>query len=158
MQDGEIVNTTMEPITVKKVQFSDWEFDWYKVAQKPDMQVYALKADGDERGQGLISMKKEESNKAYFIDVVESAPWNNKHHKKFKNKVYEGVGVHLFAYVCKCNRDDGLDGFVYFDAKSKLIDYYRFKLGAVQVGSQRMYIPKDSAERLVAGYYEDKKR
>ena len=58
MKDGEIVNTTMEPITVKKVQFSDWEFDWYKVAQKPDMQVYALKADGDERVQGLISMKK----------------------------------------------------------------------------------------------------
>ena len=28
-----------------------------------------------------------------------------------------------------------LMGFVYFDAKSKLIDYYRFKLGAVQVGS-----------------------
>ena len=143
----------MAPITVKKGQFSDWEFDWYKAAQKPDMQVYALKADGDERVQGLISMKKKESNKAYFIDVVESAPWNNKHHKKFKSKVYEGVGA------CKRSRDDGFDGFVYFDAKSKLIDYYRFKLGAAQVGgSQRMYIPKDSAERLVARYYDDKKR
>lgn len=123
------------------------------------MRIYALKADGDERVQGLISMKKKESNKAYFIDVVESAPWKNKHHKKFKSKVYEGVGAHLFAYACKRSRDDGLDGFVYFDAKSKLIDYYRFKLGAVQVGgSQRMYIPKDSAERLVARYYENKKR
>lgn len=159
MKDGKIVNTMMAPITVKKGQFSDWEFDWYKAAQKPDMQVYALKADGDERVQGLISMKKKESNKAYFIDVVESAPWNNKHHKKFKSKVYEGVGAHLFAYACKRSRDDGFDGFVYFDAKSKLIDYYRFKLGAAQVGgSQRMYIPKDSAERLVARYYDDKKR
>ena len=55
-------------------QFSDLEFDGYKAAQKPDTLVYALKADGYDRVQGLISMGKEESGKICFVDVKKSVP------------------------------------------------------------------------------------
>lgn len=149
----------MEPITVKEGEFSDWEFDWYKALKKPDMLVYALKVDGDKRVQGLISMKKDPENIAYFVDLVESAPWNNRHHINFKQKDYEGVGAHLFAYTCKRSFEEGYGGFVYFTAKSKLIDYYNSVLGALQVGnSQRMFILPQFAKGLVDKYYGKHKR
>lgn len=158
MKDGKLVNTTIEPITIEKGQFSDWEFDWYKASQKPDMQVYALKADGDERVQGLISLKQDRENLSYFVDAVESAPWNNKHHKNFKSKTYEGVGPHLFAYACKRSFEDEYGGFVHFYAKSGLVEYYKKTLGALQIGnSQKMYIDSTYAERLVNVYYGKRK-
>lgn len=42
--------------------------------------------------------------------------------------------------ACKEAIDNGID-FIYFDAKTNLIGYYREKLGAVQIGnSQRLFI------------------
>ena len=72
------------------------------------------------------------------IDIVESAPFNSSYNKKVKDKEYNGVGVCLFAEVCKRSFDLNYDGYVGFMAKTNLIEYYKKELGASLIGSQRM--------------------
>ena len=67
-----------------------------------------------------------------------------------KNHIkYEGVGGNLFAFACKKSKDMGFGGYVGFVAKTSLIDYYRKALGAELSNGQRMYIEKESAEKLI---------
>lgn len=71
------------------------------------------------------------------------------------DKKYSGVGAHLFAIACKEAKDNGID-FIYFDAKTNLIGYYREKLGAVQIGnSQRMFIDSEAFELLINTYFKE---
>lgn len=51
-----------------------------------------------------------------------------------ENKKYKGVDARLFAIDCKDAKDNGSD-FIYFDSKTRLIDYYAKELGARLVGS-----------------------
>lgn len=87
-------------------------------------------------------------NFAVEIGLVESSQYNK------NNKEYLGIGGHLFAEAIKQSFENGFDGFVYFDAKSDLINYYRKKLGAKQIGkSQRMYISGEASLKLYNKYY-----
>lgn len=99
--------------------------------------------------QGLIATKVNSSGGLY-VNLVESAIQN-----RGDNKKYSGVGAHLFAIACKEGKDIGID-FIYFDAKTNLKDYYREKLGAVQIGkSQRMFIDSEAFELLINTYFKE---
>ena len=87
------------------------------------------------------------------IDIVESAPFNSSYNKKVKDKEYNGVGVCLFAEVCKRSFDLNYDGYVGFMAKTNLIEYYKKELGASLIGSQRMIIETSASKKLVDKYY-----
>lgn len=155
---GEIIQTSIEQIHPNKSDFKDWEFDWSKPESK-GYSVYALKAEGDSRIQGLIATKSDPINYAINIDIVESAPHNNTHNKNNVGgkKEYEGVGGHLFAEACRQSKEAGYDGYVFFDAKNNLIPHYQSKLGAMQIGSsQRMIIDETSAQKLIDKYYGGK--
>lgn len=100
-------------------------------------------------------MKKQEDALAIHINIVESAP----HNTGFKNntKEYEGVGGHLFAEAVKQSFENGYDGFVFFEAKTELFEYYSKELGAVRMGnSNRMYIGNEASIRLFNKYYGEK--
>ncbi len=47
----------------------------------------------------------------------------------------------------------GCDGYVFFIAKTKLIDHYIKTLGAVHVGAQRMVINTEAALKLIDKYF-----
>jgi hypothetical protein len=70
-----------------------------------------------------------------YVHLAESAPINFGPDKK-----HEGVGGNLFAYACKRSWDTGNEGFVSFQAKTKLIAYYEKVLGAVRNGGHNMII------------------
>ena len=97
--------------------------------------------------QGLLSLTMESDH--VFINLVESAPFNIG-----KNKLYEGVAGNLVAYSCKVSFQKGFDGFVAFDAKTKLINHYEKSLGAYHFGGQRMIIPTHSAQILIDMYFK----
>lgn len=154
---GKVVQTTVEQIHPKKSDFKEWEFDWSK-PEKEGYSVYALKADGDARIQGMVALMDNPKNMAFAIDIVEAAPHNSPHNKNFSgNKEYEGVGGHLFAEACRQSNEKGYDGFVTFVAKTKLIDHYKQTLGAIQIGNtQNMYINETEAKKLIDHYYGGK--
>ncbi len=154
--DGAIVNTTTNDIMPTKSQFQDWEFDW-TIPAKDGFTVRALRADGDERIQGLLAFRPEPRSKAVFVELVESAPFNNAHNKIFSGKDYTGVGGHLFAEAVKESYDQGFGGFIYFRAKTDLIEYYQSELGATLWNPREriMAIDERSAVQLYARYYPE---
>ena len=97
--------------------------------------------------QGMLSLTIE--NDHVFMNLVESAPFNIG-----KNKLYEGVAGNLVAYACKVSFQHGFDGFIAFDAKTKLIHHYEKTLGAYHFGRQRMIIPTLSAQILIDKYFK----
>ena len=83
------------------------------------------------------------------MNLVESAPFNIG-----KNKLYEGVAGNLVAYACKVSFQKGFEGFVAFDAKTKLIQHYEKTLGAYTLCGQRMIIPTKAAQILIDKYFK----
>jgi len=80
---------------------------------------------------------------------LESAPFN-----LGRNKLYEGVPGNLVAYACKVSFQHGLDGFVSFTAKTRLIQHYEKTLGAHHVGNQVMIIPTNISQQLIDKYFK----
>jgi phage putative head morphogenesis protein, SPP1 gp7 family len=157
MADDKLVDTETSEIFPKKGEFSDWEFDW-TMPKKNGFKVYELKAEGDNNAQGLIALKKDDKNQAMEIDIVEAAPQNNPHNPKFTSKQYAGVGGHLFAEAVKQSYEAGFDGFVFFKAKTDLIDYYSEALKAklINPGDRTMIIDERAAKILFDKYYGGK--
>ncbi len=148
---NEIVKTYFKKVGFKK--YDNFKFNW---VNKPSINsiLEALFAVDDERIQGLLSYRDSKESKAIYIELVESAVHNNGFYlKNGKQKEYSGVGAHLFAQAIKHSYENGYNGFVYFKAKSKLIDYYSKELGATQAFGQQMYIDEFAAKELFIKYY-----
>ena len=80
----------------------------------------------------------------------------NAHFNRGKDKIYVGVGGNLFAYACKISKEIGHDGFVGFDAKTRLIEHYNKTLGAERALGQRMIITDVNANILINQYFKNK--
>jgi hypothetical protein len=125
-----------------------WSFNWKIEFDNNVKEVYKLTISNNPNIiQGLLSLTIETDH--VFMDLVESAPFNIG-----KNKLYEGVAGNLVAYACKVSFQKGFDGFVAFDAKTKLIKHYEKTLGAYTLGGQRMIIPTKPAQILIDKYFK----
>lgn len=121
-----------------KIEFSDKAKETYKMTIVNNPNII----------QGLLSLTIETDH--IFMNLVESAPFNIG-----KNKLYEGVAGNLVAYACKVSFQNGFDGFVAFDEKTKLIHHYEKTLGAYRFGGQRMIIPTQPAKILIDKYFKN---
>ena len=156
LSNGEIIQTKLQEYISDHDELKGWEFDWEKAAK--EYIIYKLIAEDDKRIQGLLALKEDKENKAMYIGLVESSPFNNPHNKLFTKKEYSGVGAHLFAEAVKQSYEKGYDGFVYFKAKTKLIDYYKKELGAILINPSdgTMAIDEKGAKILYERYYGTK--
>jgi hypothetical protein len=152
IDSGESFATDILPATKEDIKQATkkegWHFVWKTEFSKVDRAVYKLiRTDKPDIIQGLISL----SDMAGFVYVylAESAPINFG-----PNKKHEGVGGNLFAYACKRSWDMGNDGFVSFQAKTKLISHYEKVLGAVHIGDQNMIIYPQEALFLIRHYFK----
>lgn len=134
---------------IKKIsKKNDWNFNWKVEFDNIAKEVYKLTITNNPNIiQGLLSLTIESDH--VFMNLVESAPFNIG-----RDKLYEGVAGNLIAYSCKVSFQKGFDGFVAFDAKTKLINHYEKTLGAYHFGGQRMIIPTPSAQVLVKKYFK----
>ena len=155
-KDIKMTNIESENINVKKNDFKDWTFDWYNQSRKSDA-IRAIKDKSTSEVIGLIGLTDDKSNKAVYVDLIESSPANNPKNKNFKGKKeYLGLGGRLLAEAVKESYEKGYDGFIYFDAKTKLIEYYKKEFGAKLIGSQRMAIFEEEAKKLYEKYFRKK--
>ena len=154
LSDDSIVNTVVCDVIPSYTAFFEWEFDWTK-PPKNGFTVRAIKAVGDDRIQGMIALKADDRNSAVLIDIVEAAPFNNPHNPQFVSKEYSGIGGHLFAEAVRESYKHGYGGYVYFKAKTELIDYYHEAFGAVLINPREriMAIEEGSAKKLYDRYY-----
>jgi len=142
--DVSIVNNDDLKLITKK---NGWLFDWKKEAKLPDRDVYKLTiVNNSEIIQGLVSLTVQENE--VLMHLIESAPFN-----KGKQKVYAGVPGNLVAFACKLSFQRGCDGYVFFIAKTKLIDHYTKILNAEHIGAHRMVINTAAALKLIDKYF-----
>lgn len=125
-----------------------WNFNWKQELANNSKEVYKLIiVSSPDIIQGLLSLTVETDH--IFMNLLESAPFNIG-----KIKLYEGVSGNLVAFACKVSFQRGFDGFVAFDAKTKLIPHYEKTLGAILFHKQRMIIPTHSAQILIDKYFK----
>lgn len=125
-----------------------WSFDWKYELQQNDRDVYKLTiTNSPEIIQGLVSLTIRPGH--VFMHLLESAPFN-----KGKNKVYNGVAGNLVAFACNISFQNGNEGFVSFQSKTKLITHYEKTLGAYHLGGNNMIIATDAAQTLVGKYFK----
>ena len=126
---------------------NDWAFNWRDELKDPARDVFKLTiVNNSSIIQGLISLEVKFDH--VYMHLVESAPFN-----KGKTKVYEGVLGNLVAFACKFAFQRGFEGNVSFLSKTKLIEHYIQRLGAVHIGRQRMIIETQAALKLINRYF-----
>lgn len=149
---GDSFETEVSSLAIKELKQitrkNGWSFNWRTELIDNKKEVYKLTIIKNPNViQGLLSLTIE--NDHVFMNLVESAPFNIG-----RNKLYEGVAGNLVAYACKVSFQRGFEGFVAFDAKTKLIRHYEKTLGAYHFREQRMIIPTQSAQLLIDKYFK----
>lgn len=124
-----------------------WNFNWAAEQKLPDRNVYKLTIENNPTIlQGLASIS--DYGDHYYLHLVESAPFN-----LGKKKLYEGVPGNLFAFTCKLSWDQGYEGIVAFQSKTRLITHYEKSLGALHVGGHKLIIFPQAALKLINQYF-----
>ena len=149
---GDSFPTEVSLLTKPDLKFitkkNGWSFSWKTEFDDDKKEIYKLTITNNPTIiQGLLSLTIETDH--VFMNLVESAPFNIG-----KNKLYEGVAGNLVAFACKVSFQKGFEGFVAFDAKTKLIMHYEKTLGAYRFGGQRMIIPTQPAQILIDKYFK----
>ena len=146
VKTSKIVNTQYNKINVsrslaRQLKTERWNFDWN--ATKGD--VYQLTLDSNRLIQGLISLEDRKDH--VYVHLVESNPQNIG-----KDKIYNGVGAHLFAIAVEKSFELGYDGFIRFMPKTALTNHYKKELGAVMLPNGSMGMDTDASSALVEKY------
>jgi len=148
---GEVFDTVIVRLSTgdaATLKITDWDFDWVKEIHESEKEVYCVSTVNNPGIiHGLLSLEDKDDH--IFIHLIENSKLN-----KGKNKVYVGVPGNLVAFACKIAMEKGYDGFVAFDAKSKLIHHYEQTLGATHYRDLRMFIDTNAATRLISQYFK----
>lgn len=125
-----------------------WNFNWTDIARGVDV-VYKITLGG--QLQGLIGFFDDRDKRAAYVVDVETAP----HNRGSKSQGYI-VGPALFAVAASCSIDWGHDGYLFFEAKTRLIPYYRAKIGAdLTMPPKGMSINDANAVKLIQDYIKE---
>jgi hypothetical protein len=148
---GEVFDTNVMRLfnaDARKINKKDWQFDWHSELKDKSKEVYQLTTiSNPEIIQGLVSIEDKQDH--IFMHLIENAKFN-----KGRTKVYFGVPGNLVAYVCKVSVEKGYEGFIAFDAKSKLIKHYQETIHATHFKGQRMFIEPNAASKLISQYFK----
>lgn len=147
---GKIVPTQYSLATKSELNLIGWNFNWLDTElSKSDIYKLTLKADN--KIQALIAIDDFKNDNAVYVRLAESAP-----HNIGDNKLYSGVGGHLFAIAIKKSIEKGYGGFIFMDAKNiDLVEHYKNTLRAIHIGGvhpYRMYIDEENAQKILKYY------
>jgi hypothetical protein len=139
---GEKVNAIASPVNLQELRDcrNCFYFDFALLLK--DYHVYKLQTCNQESTiQGLVGFRRTPG-------VLECANMEIHNQNKRGNPVYNGIGKAMVALCCKVSNDEGFEGFICFDAKNKLIPYYR-RLGARRVFGLKMVVEPREAQTLI---------
>ena len=135
------------PATQSELAESKHCFRFNFIALSKRYSVYKLQVGQDPTIQGLVAFRPTPGvMECTNMEICET----NKHGKP----VYNGAGKAMVALCCKVSFDEGLDGCIYFDAKNRLIPYYR-RFGARHFFGLRMGFEQKEAMKLIDLYFKN---
>ena len=150
---GNTLQTEVLPLDKVELKFITkkfgWKFNWKSEFAAPEKQIYKLVIQQQpDVIQGLISFEKK--NDHIFISLIETAP-----HNFGKTKKYFGVAGNLVAFGCKLSFENGFEGYIAFESKTKLIGHYEKTLGAKLLFGQHMELDTNASIKLINHYFPD---
>ena len=131
-----------------------WNFNWKVLFKKKDTKTFIIRLKANpESTQGTLHLKKQGG--MLIMDLVEIAPFNIGR----KNKRYDYVAGCLIAFACResFKLENNYRGFLTFESKTELIDWYIKKYNAKIAIGQKMYIEPDDGKNLIEKYLKRKK-
>lgn len=144
---GEKVDAVASPASRSEIVASRGAFQFNFLSLLKEYTVYKLQVGSDPVIHGLVAFRPTRG----ILECVNIEICNiNKH----GNPVYNGIRKSIVALCCKVSLDEGLDGYIYFDAKNRLIPYYQ-RLGAKNSFGIRMVIEPTAAKTLVDLYFKN---
>lgn len=153
VKSGKVLDTVYSGATqgeLKQLSKEGWLFDWTD-KNLAGSEIIKLQLGGKDDIEGLIAIEDMKGSYAYHVSLAESAP-----HNRGKEKVYNGVGGHLFAIAAQKSMEAGYGGFLCFEAKNEdLVKYYSEMLGAQLIGGvheYRMIVDESKAQELLDKY------
>ena len=133
----------------KKDMPDNWKFNWKQLYNRDSMYYKVVTETSPEVIEGLL-MVTILNGEMLFLNNIEVAP-----HNYGKTGIYDFVAGCIFAFSCNLSLIYGkgyYKGYVVFDSKTKLIEHYQNKYGAVLLSSQRMCIYKEIGIKLIKQY------
>ncbi len=124
-----------------------WNFDWLELFKTSNSKTYVLTTDKDEI-QGAMNLLFNEE--LLIMNALELNPQNIG-----TNKKYDHVAGCLIATACKesFTLKGEYMGYVSFVSKTALIQLYKSKYKAMQIGSSnRMYFDLNACNELINKY------
>lgn len=133
----------------KKDMPSDWKFNWKELYNKDSMFYKIVLENNSDTIEGLL-MVTLLNDEMIYLNNIEVGP-----HNYGKNGIYDFVAGCLFSFTCNLSflhAKGAYKGYVVFDSKTKLIEHYQKKYGAVLISRQRMCIYKEISIKLIKDY------
>jgi len=149
---GLIKKALIELATLKEIppKKGGWKFTWRKLIKTEGSSVYRISLlETPSRVEGLVMLTLMFDEMIYMNDI-EVAP-----HNYGRNGEYENVAGCLIAFACKESFEKGKNdyrGFLSFDSKTQLIEFYARKYGATVARGSKMYIGPKEGKELIRKY------
>ncbi len=150
--EGSITKASAKAMPLKK---EGWNFNWRTIIKKKDTETFSLILKSNpEVVQGVINLRIQEG--MLVMDLVEIAP----HNIGRTDKRYDYVAGCLIAFACResFKLESTYKGFLTFESKTKLIDWYREKYHAKIAMGQKMYIEPNGGQLLIDVYLNRKNK
>lgn len=136
------VDAVASPTLSNEIIKHSKSFNFDFVSLSKNYTIYKLHVTSEpEIIQGLVGFRETPG-------ILECANMETNNINKHSDAMYNGVGKALVALCCKISIDNGMDGFIYFDSKNRLIPYYQ-RFGAKSIFGLRMVIEPYQAKKLV---------
>ncbi len=126
-----------------------WNFDWQEIFKRENTQTYVLTLNSEPTSiQGILHLKVQAQ--MLIMDLIELAP----HNIGRKNKKYNRVAGCLIAFACReaFKLEGNYKGFLTFESKTKLIDWYIKNYNAKIAIGQKMCIEPMDGKELINAY------
>jgi len=150
--EAEIVLGTSKEMPVKK---NGWNFTWRTIIKRKETETYILRLKSNITSiQGVLHLKKLEG--MLIMDLVEIAP----HNIGQKNKRYDYVAGCLIAFACResFKLESSYKGFVTFESKTCLINWYKENYFAQIATGQKIFIEPIDGEKLINTFLKRNKK
>jgi len=145
--EAEIVKAAKSDLPLKK---DGWRFNWKIAFGAKDSKTFILKLKGNsDATQGVLQLSEFEG--VLIMNLVEIAP-----HNQGKNKHFEYVAGCLIAFGCNesFKLNTHYKGFLSFETKTKLRDWYRKKYYANDAMGNKMFIWPEDGVKLIKEFLE----
>lgn len=137
----EITKSNSRYIPLKK---NGWLFNWRLAYKNQFSKIYLLRKKEDQEILGALELMEVDGR--LIMNLIEVSPDN-----KGKNKSFERIAGILIGYACKetFKLETNYKGFLIFDSKTELIEYYEKQYGATRIVGQKMVIGPQAGKILI---------